>query len=345
MSRPRLVATSDDEGDIAIPDADANAIFQSNRAFLDLGRAATAFLEPPSPMATLAELTGGIPEGDIWYAGGFSGDGKTAFFTSLTLALVEAGKRVYYVPTETPARVLRNHFAAKTLGYDVADMLSGAWLQWPNYTEIKAAIRAELKRQVTPGADGKQTLWVANEGLITTDRLEAEAAHAKELKADVFIVDHIDHVEGNGKSLYDASVDANKTLLHIAQTYGLRVLAATQFNLDAVRGDRVMRHMAPRENYVYMGNYKRQIASGMLGLYRPLRLVGLDEGKVKSFNKGAADVTREEILEPNTMAVSLMKHRLYGGREGRRIFLRVCRGRVTDLNATEREAMEHEIPT
>lgn len=327
MSRPNLslVPSPLDDCDVQVPDANHSAPFQAEEAMRAISRTEDKFLRPP--FAGLATAIGDIPEGDLWYAGAFSGDGKTAFFTSLALALVEAGKRVYYVPTETPPRVVRAHFACKSLGYDVGDFLSGAYLTWPHAQECRNAIRDELKRQTD-----LKTLWVAESGLLTALRLEGEAAHAQELKADCFIVDHIDHVEGTGTSLWEASISANKTLLHIAQTYGHRVFAATQFNLEATKGSRTMRHLPPKENVVYMGNYKRTIASGMLGIYRPLKLLDLDIDLLKRFNQGDTAVEPKDILEPNTMAISIMKHRLYGAREGKKIMLNVHHGRVQDID-------------
>lgn len=334
MTRLSLVPCDPgDDPDEVLPDANESAVWQASAASAALGRSAKDFLH--LPLEGLAIMTGDIPESDVWYVGGFSGDGKTAFFSSLTLALMGAGKHVYYVPTETSAPVLRNHLAAKALGYDVGDMLTGVWRSWPDYADVKRRIRATLKAHADPDDAGRRRLWVADQGLISATRLEVEAAHAAQLGADVFIVDHIDHIEGSGRSMWEASVAANKMLLHIAHTYKLRVFAATQFNLEAVKGNRVMRYMAPRETYVYMGNYKRQIASGMLGLYRPLKFTDLDKDALKAFNKGSSSVTTADILEPNTMAVSLMKHRLYGAREGQKAFLRVERGRVLDMDSKD----------
>ena len=345
MSRHNLslVPSSLDESDVQVPDANHSAILQAEDAFRAISRTEDKFLR--LPFAGLAEVLGDIPEGDLWYAGGFSGDGKTAFFTSLALALVEQGKRVYYVPTETTPQVVRAHFACKALGYDVGDFLSGAYRGWVNAEDCREAVKAELKRQTAKDGKGNRSLWVAEAGLLNSLRLEGEAAHAKELGADMFIVDHIDHVEGMGQNLWEASRQTNKTLLHIAQTYGLRVFAATQFNLQATIGHRTTRYLPPTEKVVYMGNYKRTIASGMLGIYRPLKIGNLDLGLLKKFNDGDTAVEPKDILEPNTMAISVMKHRLYGNREGKKIMLNVHHGRVQDFSAIDLEAIEHAIQT
>jgi hypothetical protein len=317
-----------DEPDVTIEDADVTADTQAREVSLDIRRGSSAYLR--LPWGSLSSLLGKIPNGDIWYAGGFSGDGKTTFLTSLALDLIADGYRIYYVPTESPPKVIRTHFACKVLGLDAGDVLTGEYEGQPDAEKIYASIDAEVDRLVAPDSEGRRKLWIAGDGFLNPLSLLAHAASAKELGADIFIVDHIDHVEGTGKTLFEASVMANKTLLKITADYGLRVLAATQFNLEAVRGKRVMRYMAPQPGYVYMGNHKRQIASGMIGLYRPLKMRGLDPEMLKAFNAGSASVQLKDILEPNTMAISVMKHRLYGQREGQRAFLHVKYGRVLD---------------
>lgn len=344
MSRNNLMLmpSDGDDADITIPDADEAAWLQAQEASDALSAKASDFFT--MPWAPLAKMVGGIPKGDVWYAGGFSGDGKTAFFTSLAGELTDSGKRVYYVPTESPAKVIRTHFACKRLGYDAGDLLSGKYLEWINAKDVRAEVRAEVKRLAMPDESGKRRLWIGADGFISSLRLLAEGAHAAQLGADVFIVDHIDHVEGSGRSMYESSVQANGTLLKIAQDYGLVVFAATQFNLEAVRGNRIMRYLAPQPNYVYMGNHKRHIASGMLGLYRCLKLTGLDPDLLKAFNQGSSTVQAKDILEPSTMAISLMKHRLYGNREGQKVMLHVQNGRVMEMPTTE-QGYQHGIRT
>lgn len=332
--------------DIEILDANSTANLQAQEAARDLNRGPDEFLYAPTDLSGLNRLIGGgIAPGQLWYAGAFSGDGKTAFFTSLALGWLQQGKKVYYVPTETPARVLRSHLACKSLGYDVGDFTTGTYLTWPNAAEVRIQLRAEINRMAVPVGDDPRLLFVADEGQISATRLLAEGAHAAELGADVFIVDHIDHVTGDGRSQYDTSIAANNTLLQIAKEYDLRVLAATQFNLEAAKGKRATRYMAPKDSYVYMGVYKRTLCHGMLGLYRPLKLIDLDVELLSKFNDGDENVKASQVLEPDTMGVYVMKHRAYGRLEGERCYLRVDRGRVADFSHTDREALEHGIRT
>ncbi len=82
-----------------------------------------------------------------------------------------------------------------------------------------------------------------------------------------------------------------------------------------------------------MGSHKRQIASGMLGLYRPLRQ-GLEPEVMRDFQRNL--IEPGDVCEPHTMGVVLMKHRLFGGLEGKRVFLGLERGKVVELAEHDR---------
>jgi hypothetical protein len=131
--------------------------------------------------------------------------------------------------------------------------------------------------------------------------------------------------------------------LGIAHKYGFLVLVASQLNNEVCRGHRTLVHLPPRPHYVQNGGHKRQIATWMLGIYKPLRLVGLDEKALDHYNEtgeGYADV-----IEPGTMAITVSKHRLLGHLEGSRALLGVERGRVIDLAARDIGLSAHGIAT
>lgn len=300
---------------------------QTIEAVEAVGRKAESYLH--FPWRALDDLVGGMPPGDLWYVGGFSGHGKTTFLTSLVLDWVEAGVAVYYMGLESQPKVLRTHFACKRLGYDAGDLLSGAYLAWDNADLVRKQVAAEIHQMGMAGSDWRSRLMISPAKAVDEGRLRGEAMMAADCGVRVLVVDHVDHLEGDGGSLYEASVRANRALLDIAQEYGFLVIAATQFNLAAVRAARALKHVAPKDDYIKMGNHKREIASGVLGLYRPLKLTGVDKKLLAAFNAGHAE--QQEVIEPFTMAVSLMKHRLYGAREGKRVYLGVDHGRVVDL--------------
>lgn len=348
MNRPSLYRAEPDEvPDFEVPHPAVTAADQIAELEGDLKRTEDDFLS--LPFSSLSGIVGGIPQGEVWYIGAFSGDGKTAFLTSLTLALAEAGKRVYYVPTETPGRVIRAHLACKAIGYDVGDFLSGAYLSWPDAQIARGRVLQEARKFGSPLAavnvDAEHRVLVAESGFLSPVRIEAEAAIAAELGADVVIWDHADHSDETGTSPYATSMSTQKAIHRSTHAHGLRSLPSTQFNLDAVKGNRTARYMAPREGYVYMGNIKRHLCDGMIGLYRPLKLRGLDTKLVAAYRDGDASISVQDILEPNTMCAYMMKHRKYGAREGQRAYLHVHRGRVQDFTDRDAEALSHGIST
>lgn len=300
-------------------------------ALLDLERPSTHFFRLPWP--ALNSLVGGIPKGDVWYIGAFSGHGKTTFLTSMLDLCYERNDKVYYLGLESKPKTLRTHWACKRIGYDAGKILTGDYLDEWSEEAIKVARKAisgELHLQLqSPYVD---RVKFCPTPLIDHNRLWRAAEDAVNFGADVFIVDHVDHIQSDSeaKSFYQESVRINQALLQIAQQTGMRVFPATQFNNDAVRGNRLALHLTPQPHYVKMGGHKREVATGMLALYKPLKLVGLDPGALKAVMGGQGEI--RDVLEPNTMAVYCMKHRHYGAREGSKIYLNVEHGKVLDAN-------------
>lgn len=300
------------------------AVNQSRQAVKLLDRTESDFLS--MPWSNLDAVVSGMSEGDIWFTGGFSGDGKTTMLTSAVDCWYEAGKRVYYLGLESRPNVLKTHWACKRIGIDAGEVLSGKALRWPDWKERKAELVAMIHS--LDESDSAAQVHFSPTQFMDAEKLREAMQNAKEFGADVLIVDHIDHIEGEQGSAYEVSRAVCNTLLREAQSTGIRCLVATQFNNEAIRGNRAGRYLPPQPHYVYMGSHKRQIASGMLGLYRPLRQ-GLDAETMRSFQQGQLEPI--DVLEPDTMAVVCMKHRLMGKYEGKRVYLGVQRGRVVDL--------------
>lgn len=297
---------------------------QTRKAIALLDRTDADFLR--MPWGDLDAVVSGMSEGDIWFVGGFSGDGKTTAFTSALDSWYEAGKRIYYLGLESRPNVLKTHWACKRIGIDAGEVLSGDALRWSDWPERKAEL-VSMIRSFDDGQTAAQVHFSPTE-FIDAEALGRAMKDAKEFGADILMLDHIDHIEGDNGSAYEVSRKVCITLLRLAQEFGIRCLVATQFNNEAIKGNRAGRYLPPQPGHVFMGSHKRQIASGMLGLYRPLKQ-GLDPETMKDFQRGALEP--QDVCEPNTMGVVCMKHRLYGGREGKRVFLGVQRGKVVQL--------------
>lgn len=282
----------------------------------------------------LNELVGSIMPGDVWFVGAFSGNGKTSLLMNLVLRLLIAGKIVYYLGLESRPKTLRTHLACLRLGLPVGDVLSGAAKHWDNWEERRADILVDFDRQRTMGVGYK--FLIDGRPAVNAAGLYAAFRDAALHRADLLIIDHIDHLQLEEGTIYEQSRKATHALLQQGQEFNLRVLVATQLNNEAARGDRLAIFQPPQAPHVFMGNHKRMIATGMLGLYRPLRADMRAEER-KAVLEGRAEP--KTILEPHTMGVVCMKHRHYGNREGQRAYLRIEHGEVTDLDPRDVEAI------
>lgn len=311
------------------PDPEDDAREQSDFAIEGASREHTQFLH--FPWRAVDDLTDGIGQGELWFVGAYSGHGKTTFLMSALDAWFEQGVKVYYMGLETRPHILRTQWACRRLGIDAGDVMSGRAQEKADWKFVRKQIIDQLNGQVVHA----NQIVFSPEQWVDAKGLERCARHAHELESDVFIIDHVDHLEGTGKGLYDQSVSSMKKLLSLTQDYGLRTLAATQFNNDMVRGNnRLGMYTPPTSTAVYMGNHKRHVADGMLGLYRPLRFSPpLEASELREFAQGHMEPRK--ILEPHVMACSVMKHRKYGNREGQRAYLRVEHGKVSDLPSSD----------
>jgi KaiC/GvpD/RAD55 family RecA-like ATPase len=315
-----------DADDMDLPlEPRVEGVGQSSEALFDLKRDRTDFLHLPFP--SLDSVVGGIGKGEVWFVGAYSGHGKTTFLTSALDAWFDQGKGIYFMGLESRPKVLRTHWACKRLGLDAGDVLSGKASLMADWEFQRKRLSEEIKSQVQ--GETSEQVYFSPRQFVDPKALRAAGNEAKALDSDILIIDHVDHLSGTFGNLYQQSVEVMKTLLAVAQEFEIRVLAATQFNNEMIKGTRLGLHHPPTPTAVYMGGHKRQIATGMLGLYRPIKFGGLTKEESTSFMRG--ELEPKDICEPNTMAVSVMKHRLYGDREGKRVFLRVERGKVMEI--------------
>lgn len=305
--------------------AAAEAVAQTDEATDALFLERDAWLRLPWP--SLDDVVGGIGGGNVWFVGGFSGNGKTTFLMNLTAELLLQDRVVYYLGTETRANELRTRLACQRVGCYAGDVLSGASREWDNWPFVRARLLEDIQLQRSLGANNR--FFVCPVQRVSAAELVASFDDAHIQGADLLIIDHIDHMEhGGGKTGFEDSRMLAHLVLDLAQSTEIPVLAATQFNNEGARGDRLGQYQPPQPHHVYMGGHKRQIAWGMLGLYRPLK-DGLTKDEIKDARAGKLEPS--QFLEPNCMAISVMKHRHYGAREGARVRLEFDKGRLKDI--------------
>lgn len=301
---------------------------ETGEAMSDLHRPSSAFHQ--LPWSALANVMGGMPGGEVCYVAAFSSSGKTTFLTSLLNEYYDhTQKRIYFMGLESKPKTLRTHWACKRLGYDAGDFLSGRFYEWANWETARQEVYNEIATQ-RKGEKFERVRFCPTR-YIDAERIKLAARQASDFGADIFIIDHVDHIEGaQSRSTYEQSLQANQAILDIAQDYGFLMMPATQLNNDAVRMNPISLHLPPRPHHVKNGSHKREKATWMLGLYRPLKLAGVELSDLRAVNGGLKNSL--EICEPNTMAAVVMKHRIYGNREGQRVYLKVERGRVMDAD-------------
>jgi KaiC/GvpD/RAD55 family RecA-like ATPase len=298
-------------------------------ALQDLQRHPDEYLRWPWP--ALDYMTGGMAKGDVWYVVAFSGNGKTTFLSSAVNRWLDVGKRVFVLPLETKPKRFRTYLACQRLGIKPGDALSGE-LRARNDPAIPVLEQELMKQAHRPWCD---LLRVKGVPEITLPRFQRACEEAADMGADVLIVDHIDHVAaGDGTNLYAESMKVNKAALQYAGDYGLTMLLASQLNTEAVKGqDHLAKFAPPREQHVKFGSHKREVATGMIGLFRPIRapLSGESGDDYKAALRQARNGEGEpqKMLMPHTMGVVYMKDRNYGT-DGRKTLLAVQNGRVED---------------
>jgi len=299
------------------------------------------------PWPDLTTLCGRLKPRDIWFVCGFSGNGKTLFVSSAIQGWIAARVKVYVMPLETSADDFRLYLACQRVGIDPGLVNGGGLLDMdaPLRAHWERLIEAEITRQAT---DPEMRRYVKIKGVnaVNLQRLTLAAKEAADWGASILVVDHIDHIEADGKrgGFLAESMAVVKASHDLARKHNLTFVFTSQMNNEAIKGgngNRLAQYGPPQPTHVYMGSHKRQIATGMIGLHRRLRDQGPDETakeyveSIKLSRDGS--LPPMDALQPGVMAVTAMKLRHAGQREGQRAYLSVAYGRVEHLAERDRQ--------
>lgn len=296
------------------------------------------------PYAPVDKIVGGLRPGSLWIPCAFSGDGKSSFIFSCIERWLHQGMRIALMPLETKPWKVRVHLACRQLGVDPGDVITGKILEHPEGAAIRQQVKDRANEFLTPDWTGR--LKIFPHTFIGHKQLEEVAKEVVDMEADVWIIDHIDQIQGgDGNNAFGESKRVLETLFELKQSLDLTIVALSQLNNDAVRGDPLGRYRAATPNMVYMGGTKRMVSDGMLSIYRPMKV--LPKGslpddfkawreRLKDARSGA--IPAKDLLIPNTMAVTCMKHREYGAREGDTCYLGIGHGKVRELEFNEAAA-------
>jgi hypothetical protein len=316
---------------------------QIGRAIAHLERHPDTLVRWPFP--DLDALTGPMGAGEVWFVPAFSGGGKSTFVVSAIEAWRQQGKKIYVMPLELEPFRFRTMLACMQTGTHPGDALSGRLRADPFRKLERDALKTALFAQ---GHDAYVSqVMISEQRAINVRGLETGLQEAKAFGADVVIVDHIDHIEGDDRSsLFAASKQVNHGALRMAQDNELLLVLTSQLNMDISRGDRMAKYRAPMVHQVQVPSVKLQVATGMVGLYRPLRDLAdgeTGEDYAAALKKARADETdAPDMLAPNTMGVVAMKLRNYGQKDGTKLKLAVEHGRVLHLSEKDRQSTSYD---
>lgn len=328
-----LVGHVDDDELHDDPHPAVAAADQINEAVSHLERHPATLMRWPFP--ELDALTGPMGAGEVWFTAAFSGGGKTTFVVSAIDEWRRQGKRVYVMPLELQPSRFRTYLACMELGIHPGEALSGALRADPNRDLERKRLIAALDGQMAD--EYVDRLRISEQRAINVAGLEAGLRKAKAFNADVVVIDHIDHIAGgDGSSLYQESVRVNDAALRMAQDNGLLLWFTSQLNMEIVRGkDHLAKFGPPMQHHLMFPTAKLKNATGIIGLFRPVRAMRHDETKkdyeafLKSARAGVSDAPK--ALQPGIVGANAIKLRNYGQHEGRKVLLGFERGRVVSL--------------
>lgn len=282
------------------------------------------------PLGPLGDLIGGVRPNRLHYYVSASNNGKTTFVRSFIEAAIAAGQSCAVMTSETTPEDFRLQMAASSVGVKVGDVSTGEYYNQPNPDVVQSALDTELQRWADYESGATTQLRISSAaGYLTPEKVRVASRHAADLGADWFIIDHVDHVEGSGRtSEYEVSNAVNTAAWRAAMDLDLRVLCTSQLNQDVFRNNPLGMCVPPLDSWVKFGGKKKELGWVMLGGYRPLRPFLDDEerkAELGAFKAGARTIA--DITLP-CLQLRVMKHRDYGERVGASCTLEVRGGKL-----------------
>jgi replicative DNA helicase len=288
---------------------------------------------PRYPYVGLHALAGALAPGRVTVVAANSGQGKTTFALDLLDKLASPPgsalfhKPVYFLGLEQKPKELRTKWACLRADVHAKHAFDKDWETIPGGLDLRARVADEFGKQRT--APLVERVLFDPTQLIDQAKLAKAGERARAIEANVMIVDHIDRIEhGEGRNSYHELTQTMRLCTELADECGLHLIVFSQLNRNASIGDRLAKYQPPQMHHLFGGSVKEHEADVVLGINRPLRF-GAAGDALKAARTGQGEVTA--VLEPNCMQVTVLKHRLRGEQEGRRCFLAVHHGRLSDF--------------
>jgi replicative DNA helicase len=306
-----------------MPDADGLVDTQIVDAIYRLHEDTTKY--PKFPWAKLAKLSGPMCPGDLIMVAARTGGGKSLFLQNLFDSLIVSGMRGTYIGLEQSPDKLRTKWACLRAGIAprlvmAADEERGS-IEWHNAMDL---VQRELAWQKTDPI--RQLAHFSATRMINARGLKQWTEWAVDLGCQFVIVDHIDRVEhGDGKNAFHEMSRTIRLAKELAEKHGIIMLLASQVSRP---GDTLEKFMPPSLHQLRGGGTKEEESDTVLGIYRPLK-PGTTDKDLKAVRQGTRGT--DTVIEPNTMGVMLLKHRLDGPVANQVVHLHVKHQRVFDM--------------
>lgn len=270
---------------------------------------------------TLRRLTGRLLPGWLVVIGARPECGKTTLCLTQAVRWAEAGRTVCYIGTETSAAVLRIQASAIRLGLPVARAVQG---------ELPAEDQARVARDVAHWASvsGKvDKLLFAEAGAARLEDALYWLRWAADQGAEAVIFDHFHGMSLTGGSQTGALDEAVRALNVAATDCGVTLLLPCQFNRGQGGGNKLALHEIPDDAMFRGTDALLQFAVVALQLWRPI-IPGISPERRKGYAEGT--VPRDEVVQADTMALRVAKHRYLDGASGQMGRLRIHEGVIAE---------------
>jgi len=275
----------------------------------------------------LHRITGPLLPGELWLVAAQSGIGKTTFTLSAIHDWVQAGVKVCLVPTELEDWEARRALACLAAGVDPGIAAANEWSEHADGMTWMRKVDTALRLQAQPPYSDHLLVLPYRE--VNATVIAEAAAIAADFGAQVFIVDHMDHLD-YGKNVFGASGKIARAGKAAAEEHAMTVVGMKQIHNDAARGDPLARYFPPKLHQLQGGALMGQNASVVMGLYRPLLPLVGDEGRKKLKAVRAHLIEPTEVLQWGVLGVVTVKHRRVGRLEGQRALLTLDNGKLRD---------------
>jgi KaiC/GvpD/RAD55 family RecA-like ATPase len=299
---------------------------------------------PRWPWRAVHALAGPLGPGTITYLAAFPGNGKTSFLGHAIWHWLSQGLRVFHMPLEATPREFVVRLLCADLKLDADDALSLRLMERaqqgdPAAVAQREQLRAAYQRVVVePGPI--EHLVIEPAGMLSAAQFKRACRVAVKMGADVIVVDHVDHI---GQTADDTrneiaiSRDVQHTAHQIARDAGIPFVLASQLNSSRTGGDPLAHYRPPRPDWLWNKGVKEQVATNILGLYRPMR-TDLTDDQRRNASRGILPAA--EVAARNQMGVASMKLRYGGAMKDSAAILHYERGTITDLAPSDRLAVD-----